>query len=154
AQDSLDAGVVEGRDGATTLLQVEERRGSFPFLAGQWAASRSYGWPSAAGGMLRPTTPARMMIVTRYGTASKNCGGRECRTSPSWPGGGAIRMDWLMPVADANSSAAPNAPSGVQRPTIIAASPMNPRPAVISCWNWAVPSMLRYAPPRPARIPP
>ena len=29
------------------------------------ADSRSYGWPSAAGGMLRPTTPARITIVTR-----------------------------------------------------------------------------------------
>ena len=35
------------------------------------AASRSYGWPSAAGGMLRPTTPARTTIVTTYGSASR-----------------------------------------------------------------------------------
>ena len=40
-----------------------------------------------------------------------------------------------MPTDDANSSAAPNAPSGVQRPTIIAARPMNPRPAVMPGWN-------------------
>ncbi len=60
-----------------------KRSRSITFLACQVAASRSYGWPSAAGGMLRPTTPARMMIVTRYGTASKNCGGTDNRISPS-----------------------------------------------------------------------
>ena len=65
AQDALDAGVVEDGDRARALLQVEERRGAIPLLARQVAASRSYGCPSAAGGMLRPTTPARMMIVTR-----------------------------------------------------------------------------------------
>ena len=32
--------------------------------------SRSYGSPSAAGGVLRPTRPARITIVTRYGRAS------------------------------------------------------------------------------------
>ena len=46
-------------------------------------------------------------------------------------------------VLDENSSAAPNAPSGVQRPTIIAASPMKPRPVVIPCWKEFVASMLR-----------
>ena len=90
-------------------------------------------------------------IVTRYGRASKNWPGSELRMSPSWPGGGAILIDWPIPTDDAKSSAAPNAPSGVQRPTIIAARPMNPRPAVIPCWNDAVASMLRNAPPRPAK---
>ena len=64
-QDAFDAGVVEDRDRAAALLEVEEGRRSIALLARQVAASRSYGWPSAAGGMLRPTTPARMMIVTR-----------------------------------------------------------------------------------------
>ena len=58
-------GVVEDRDRPAALLEVEEGRRPVAFLPGQVAASRSYGWPSAAGGMLRPTTPARMMIVTR-----------------------------------------------------------------------------------------
>ena len=65
AQDAFDAGVVEDGDGARALLEVEEGRGSIALVARQVAASRSYGCPSAAGGMLRPTTPARMMIVTR-----------------------------------------------------------------------------------------
>ena len=65
AQDPLDAGVVEDGDRAAALLQVEEGGGAVALLARQVAASRSYGWPSAAGGMLRPTTPARTMIVTR-----------------------------------------------------------------------------------------
>ena len=34
-----------------------------------------------------------------------------------------------------NSSAAPYAPSGVQRPKINAASPMNPTPPVMLSWN-------------------
>ena len=54
-----------------------------------------------------------------------------------------MRIDWAIPVDDANSRAAPNAPSGVQRPTIIAARPMNPRPAVMSFWNEDVRSRLR-----------
>ena len=63
-------------------------------------------------------------------------------------------IDWPIPTDDANRSAAPNAPSGVQRPKITAASPMNPRPAVIPCWNDAVASMLRNAPASPAKTPP
>ena len=68
-------GVVEDRDRPAALLEVQEGSGPVALLARQVAASRSYGWPSAAGGMLRPTTPARTTIVTRYGRASKN-----------WPG--------------------------------------------------------------------
>ena len=65
AQDGLDPEVVEDRDRRATLLQVEDRGGAIALVAGQVAASRSYGWPSAAGGMLRPTTPARITMVTR-----------------------------------------------------------------------------------------
>lgn len=87
--------VVEQRDRATGLGEVEERdrpgaiggpggaggavvcpigrRARGPALVpGRFAqvrVSRSYGWPTAAGAMLRPTTPARMMIVMRYGSA-------------------------------------------------------------------------------------
>lgn len=64
-EDAFDPTVVEDRDGSAPLLEVEEGCGPVAFLPRQVAASRSYGWPSAAGGMLRPTTPARMMIVTR-----------------------------------------------------------------------------------------
>ena len=52
----------------------------------------SYGRPTAAGGMLRPTTPARTTIVTMYGRAAKNCGGMAARISPSSPAGGSVRM--------------------------------------------------------------
>ena len=64
-QDVLDLGVVEDRDRTTTLGKIQERSCSIALVPTQVAASRSYGWPSAAGGMLRPTTPARMMMVTR-----------------------------------------------------------------------------------------
>ena len=46
----------------------------------QVAASRSYGLPSAAGGMLRPTNPASTMIVTMYGS-DEELGGIEVRMS-------------------------------------------------------------------------
>ena len=46
------------------------------------------------------------------------------------------------------------APSGVQRPMIIAARAMNPRPVVIPIWNECVASMLSHAPARPAKMPP
>jgi hypothetical protein len=63
AQDPIDVGRVEDRDRTATLLQVEKRRGSCALLGRQWRASLSYGMPSAAGGMARPTTPASTMIV-------------------------------------------------------------------------------------------
>ena len=70
-QDLRDPGVVEERDRPAALLEVEEGAlAAIALLARQVAASRSYGWPSAAGGMLRPTKPARTTIVTRYGRAS------------------------------------------------------------------------------------
>jgi len=49
-------------------------------------------------------------------------------------------------VDEANNRAAPKAPTGVQRPTIIAARPMKPRPALMPAWNDVVDSMERYAP--------
>ena len=39
-----------------------------PIRQPQAADSRSYGWPSAAGATLRPTTPTRTTIVRRYGS--------------------------------------------------------------------------------------
>ena len=57
---AFDARVVEDRDRPAALLEVEEGGRPVALLARQVAASRSYGWPSAAGGMLRPTTPARI----------------------------------------------------------------------------------------------
>jgi hypothetical protein len=62
---TLDPRVIQDRDRPASLLEIEEGRGTLAFLPGQLAASRSYGWPSAAGGMLRPTNPARTTIVTR-----------------------------------------------------------------------------------------
>src|SRR3954462_4874471 len=94
-----------------------------------------------------------MTIVTREGSGAQNGDGTAARTSPSEPVGGENVIDWLIAWDDANRSAAPNAPSGVQRPTIIAARPMNPRPAVIPAWNEFVISMLRYAPPSAATPP-
>ena len=71
---------VEDRDRPKALLQVEVRDRSRPLSGApartlrvdtrkvgvvvQVADSRSYGRPSAAGGMLRPTMPARITIVT------------------------------------------------------------------------------------------
>jgi len=63
-------------------------------------------------------------------------------------------IEFPRAVLDENNNAAPNAPMGDHRPTIIAANPMNPRPVVISCWNEFVASMLRYAPPSAANTPP
>ena len=54
----------------------------------------------------------------------------------------------------ANRSAEAKAPIGVQRPMIMAASAMKPRPFVMPIWNEFVASMLRKAPPRPANMPP
>ena len=48
------------------LAHAERRR----LRGGQARPSFSYGTPSAAGGIERPTTPARMTIVTRYGSAA------------------------------------------------------------------------------------
>ena len=52
-------------------------------------------------------------------------------------------MIWPSAWEDENSSAAPNAPTGVQRPTIMAARPMNPRPPVIPAWNELLASIDR-----------
>ena len=84
AEEILRARLVQDRDGPAALMEVQDGRRPVAFggpprplvgAVGHVVASRSYGLPSAAGGMLRPMTPARMMIVTTYGSASKNCGG-------------------------------------------------------------------------------
>jgi hypothetical protein len=70
---TLDPGVVEDGDRPAPLFEIEElgRLLTLPaarlpgLVLRQVAASRSYGCPSAAGGMLRPTTPARITMVTR-----------------------------------------------------------------------------------------
>ena len=53
-----------------------------------------------------------------------------------------------------NSSAPPNAPIGVHRPKMTAASAMNPRLAVIPFWNDWLNSRVSQAPARPAKMPP
>ena len=50
---------VELPDIATNRALVEDR-----VALAQVCPSLTYGWPTAAGAMLRPTTPARMTIVT------------------------------------------------------------------------------------------
>ena len=66
------------------------------------------------------------------------------RKSPVAFSGAAKVMARPIACDEANNSAAPNAPMGVQRPTIIAARPMKPRPAVIPAWNDLVSSIDRY----------
>src|SRR5439155_15649710 len=39
----------------------------------------SYGWPSAAGGVARPTTPVRTIIVRMYGSICGSCEGMSGR---------------------------------------------------------------------------
>ena len=70
-EDVGDAFVVGRRDRAATLVEIEERDRPFPpvRVVGQCAPSFTYGWPTAAGAMLRPTTPASTMIVRMYGSA-------------------------------------------------------------------------------------
>ncbi len=63
-------GLGEGRDGdvAASLLEVEDLARAVALarrIRGQVALSRSYGWPSAAGAMLRPMSPASTMMVIR-----------------------------------------------------------------------------------------
>ncbi len=54
-----DPGVVEHGHRPAALLEVQEGGRAVALLACQVAASRSYGCPSAAGGMLRPTKPGQ-----------------------------------------------------------------------------------------------
>jgi hypothetical protein len=66
-----DGRVVEDNDVEAPLLEVDQLGDvrDAPILGLlQARASLAYGRPSAAGGTLRPTTPARMMIVSRYGS--------------------------------------------------------------------------------------
>ena len=55
--------------------------------------------------------------------------------SPSWPVGGDRADGDASEPAAAKSSAAPNAPRGVQRPKMSAASAMKPRPLVMPVWK-------------------
>ena len=66
---------------------------------------------------------------------------------------GRTSIVWPRVRKSEKNSAAPNAPSGVQRPTISAARAMNPRPATPSAWNEFDSSIERNAPPSPAKTP-
>ena len=68
-EDVGDPFVVGRRHRAAALVEVEEGDRPFPPVGvlGQCAPSFTYGWPTAAGATLRPTTPARTMIVRMYG---------------------------------------------------------------------------------------
>jgi hypothetical protein len=83
--------------------------------------------------------------VTTYGVISRN-----------WDGMGTFRIARMLCSASANpnTSAAANAPTGFQRPKIMAASAMNPRPAVMFLSNPPVDPSVKYAPPSPAMRPP
>src|SRR5256885_16333237 len=79
----------------------------------------TYGIPSALGGRTLPTSPATTMIVTTYGVASSRL---------DWIGTFMVdRIDCSW-VEKPNSSAAPIAPNGVDRPTSIAAGATSPSP--------------------------
>ena len=115
AQERDRPGRVEHRHRPGALLEVEHLARPAPLLGGHARGhpvlSRSYGLPTAAGGMLRPTTPASTMIVTRYGSAVQNCDGTCSRMSPRAamsPLGGWKRTAMPIASAETNSSAAPN----------------------------------------------
>src|SRR5437764_1375433 len=99
--------------------------------------------PSAAGGIVRPMTPATATSVRRYGSAVNSVEIEveyACRLTP-------------RALENPNSRQAAAAPNGRQPPKIRAASAMNPRPAVMFSVN-ALPNPIeRYAPPAPARMP-
>ena len=94
------------------------------------------------------------MIVTMYGSAAKTCSGIEVRMTPNSPTGGVVRMAVPSDPAMANRIAAPNAPSGVQRPKMSAARAMKPRPFVMPDWKELPKSIVNQAPARPANSPP
>src|SRR5215475_5510335 len=104
----------------------------------------TYGFPSAAGARTLPTRPATAMIVATYGVICKmSMSSRTLRldsTTASWP-------------ENPNSSAAATEPSGVQRPKIMAASAMKPKPELMSLLKNPTEPIVRYAPPMPATIP-
>ena len=68
---------VELPDVATDGVLVEDR-----VAHGQDWPSLAYGRPTAAGATLRPTTPARMTIVTMYGSAPYTCDGIASMIAP------------------------------------------------------------------------
>lgn len=77
-QDVRNSVIVEDRDRTTPFVEIQERLdpgaiGETLVAVGlaQLAPSLTYGLPTAAGGMLRPTTPARTISVSRYGSAPK-----------------------------------------------------------------------------------
>ena len=72
---------------------------------------------------------------------------------PSSPPGGEKLSAWPSAWNDENSNAARSAPTGVQRPTIIAARAMKPRPVVMPAWNELPDSIDRNAPASPAKSP-
>ena len=90
----------------------------------------------------------------RYGSAAYQNVGIDLSTVPRSPSGTRTFTTTPSAVAIPKSSAPPNAPIGVQRPKIIAASAMKPRPPVIPFWNEPVDSSVRNAPARPASAQP
>lgn len=66
AEERPYLGVGGERDRPAALLEVEDGARPIEITArlGQVCTSLAYGLPTAAGAMLRPTTPARTMIVS------------------------------------------------------------------------------------------
>src|SRR5260370_32198630 len=82
----------------------------------------TYGLPSAAGALTRPTSPATAKIVARYGAVARSCDGIGV-PSPD--------IEIVSAPAKPNSPAAAIAPNGDQRPKMTAARAMKPLPLVI-----------------------
>src|SRR5436305_14389042 len=99
--------------------------------------------PSAAGGIVRPMTPATATSVSRYGSAVNSVEIEveyACRLTP-------------RALEKPNSRHAAAAPNGRQPPKISAASAMNPRPAVMLPVNEFPNPIESDAQPAPARTP-
>src|SRR6185369_9246559 len=84
------AGATRGELSIRSMLG--ETGGSPP--ADQAVASRSYGRPSAAGGVLRPIRPVRTTIVAMYGRALNTWAGIAFTIVPRSPTGGRKLIVW------------------------------------------------------------
>src|SRR5207237_272283 len=109
------------------------RRRSARARRGDWGGyCLRYGLPSAAGGMVRPITPATAISVRTYGSTLNRVdadGEYTCNLNAT-------------ALEKPNRIAAPNAPAGRQFPKMSAASAMKPRPSVML--------LMKVPPPKPS----
>src|SRR5437588_11041970 len=82
----------------------------------------SYGCPSAAGGVARPTSPASAIIVSMYGAISRNDEEMGTVRIANFPGRESAKQKMRM---------APTATLGDHLQKSIAASELSPRPEII-----------------------